>query len=167
MLFRRLEINDYNLGYLQLLEQLTNVGDIPYNEWTTRYKEIQNNPCIQIWVMVDTVECQNTFGTAEPELAATPFGVALHGTNTIIATGTIILEPKFIHNNGTVGHIEDIVVDKDKNGLGIGKKLIDELVNIAINNGCYKVILNCSETNIGFYEKAGFKTKDRQMALYF
>jgi glucosamine-phosphate N-acetyltransferase len=117
--------------------------------------------------MVDTVECQNTFGTAEPELAATPFGVALHGTNTIIATGTIILEPKFIHNNGTVGHIEDIVVDKDKNGLGIGKKLIDELVNIAINNGCYKVILNCSETNIGFYEKAGFKTKDRQMALYF
>lgn len=141
MLFRRLEINDYNLGYLQLLEQLTNVGDIPYNEWTTRYNEIQNNPCIQIWVMVDT--------------------------NTIIATGTIILEPKFIHNNGTVGHIEDIVVDKDKNGLGIGKKLIDELVNIARNNGCYKVILICSETNIGFYEKAGFKIRDKQMALYF
>ena len=167
MLFRKLEINDYNLGYLQLLEQLTSVGDIPYDEWTTRYNEIQDNPCIQIWVMVDTVKCQNTFGTAEPELAATPKGVALHGTNNIIATGTIILEPKFIHNNGTVGHIEDIVVDKDKNGLGIGKKLIDDLVNIAKNSGCYKVILNCSETNVGFYEKAGFKLKDRQMALYF
>jgi glucosamine-phosphate N-acetyltransferase len=141
MLFRQLEINDYNLGYLQLLEQLTNVGYIPYTEWTNRYKEIQNNPCIQIWVIVDT--------------------------NTIIATGTIIVEPKFIHNTGKVGHIEDIVVDKDKNGLGIGKKLIDDLVNICRNNGCYKVILNCSETNVGFYEKVGFKTKERQMALYF
>jgi glucosamine-phosphate N-acetyltransferase len=141
MLFRQLEINDYNLGYLKVLEQLTSVGDISYEEWTTRYNEIQNNPCIQVWVMVDT--------------------------NTIIATGTIILEPKFIHNTGKVGHIEDIVVDKDKNGLGIGKKLIDDLVNIARNNGCYKVILNCSEKNVGFYEKAGFKLKDKQMALYF
>jgi len=158
MLFRKLEINDYNLGYLQLLEQLTSVGDISYDEWTNRYKEIQNNPCIQIWVMVDTVKCQNTFGTAEP---------ALHGTNTIIATGTIIVEPKFIHNNGKVGHIEDIVVDRDKNGLGIGKKIIDDLVNIARNNGCYKVILNCSETSVGFYEKVGFKIKERQMAFYF
>jgi glucosamine-phosphate N-acetyltransferase len=150
MLFRRLEINDYNLGYLELLEQLTSVGDIPYDEWTTRYNEIHNNPCIEIWVLVDTIKCQQTFGT-----------------NTIIATGTIILEPKFIHNAGKVGHIEDIVVHKDKNGLGIGKKLIDDLVNICRSSGCYKVILNCSETNVGFYEKAGFKIKERQMALYF
>lgn len=141
MSFRRLEINDYNLGYLELLSQLTNVGDISINEWTNRYNELHNNPCVQIWVMVDD--------------------------NTIIASGTIILEPKFIHNCGKVGHIEDVVVHKDKHGLGIGKKLIDELVNIARDSGCYKVILNCSEKNIGFYEKSGFKLMERQMALYF
>jgi glucosamine-phosphate N-acetyltransferase len=88
-------------------------------------------------------------------------------TTNIIATGTIILEPKFIHNNGKVGHIEDIVVDREKHGLGIGKKLIDDLVIICRNSGCYKVILNCSETKAGFYEKSGFKIKERQMALYF
>ncbi len=141
MLFRRLEENDYNLGYLELLEQLTTVGDIPYDEWINRYNQIHNNTCIQIWVMV----CNDD----------------------IIATGTIIIEHKFIHNCGKVGHIEDIVVHKDKHGLGIGKKIIDELVNIARNNGCYKVILNTSEKNVGFYEKSGFKLMERQMALYF
>lgn len=141
MLFRILEVNDYNLGYLELLSQLTTVGDISMEQWTTRYNQIHNNTYIQIWVMV----CNDV----------------------IIATGTIIIEPKFIHNCGKVGHIEDIVVHKDKHGLGIGKKIIDELVNIARNSGCYKVILNTSEKNVGFYEKSGFKLMERQMALYF
>jgi glucosamine-phosphate N-acetyltransferase len=141
MIFRRLEKDDFNLGYLQLLEQLTHVGSISIEDWNNRYDEIKNNSCIQIWVILDK--------------------------DTIIATGTIILEPKFIHNIGRVGHIEDIVVHRDKNGLGIGKKLIDDLVNIARNSGCYKVILNCSDKNIGFYEKVGFTLKERQMAHYF
>jgi glucosamine-phosphate N-acetyltransferase len=141
MTLRLLEQNDYNLGYLTLLEQLTDVGKVPIDKWNNRYNEIKNNPCIQIWVMVEN--------------------------NNIVASGTIILEPKFIHNNGRVAHIEDVVVDKHKHGLGIGKKLLDSLVNIAKNNGCYKVILNCSNKNIGFYEKLGFVQKEIQMAHYF
>ena len=141
MIFRKLEKEDYNLGYLSLLEQLTHVGDISVEDWNNRYEEIQSNSCIQIWVIVDK--------------------------DSIIATGTIIIEPKFTHNIGRVGHIEDIVVHKDKHGLGFGKKIIDDLVNIARNSGCYKVILNCSDKNIGFYEKVGFTLKERQMAHYF
>jgi glucosamine-phosphate N-acetyltransferase len=141
MTLRLLEQNDYNLGYLALIEQLTNVGKITIDEWNNRYHEIKNNSCIQIWVIVEN--------------------------HTIIASGTLILEPKFIHNNGKVAHIEDIVVDKSKQGLGIGKKLLDALVNVAKNNECYKVILNCSNKNIGFYEKLGFIPKEIQMAHYF
>lgn len=29
----------------------------------------------------------------------------------IIATGTLVIEKKFTHNTGKVGHIEDVVVD--------------------------------------------------------
>jgi len=32
--------------------------------------------------------------------------------------------------------------------------------------GCYKVILDCAEKNIGFYEKCGFKRKEVTMAWY-
>lgn len=32
--------------------------------------------------------------------------------------------------------------------------------------GCYKVILDCSEDNVRFYERCGFVRKEVQMAAY-
>ena len=40
------------------------------------------------------------------------------------------------------------------------------LTELAIAAGCYKSILNCSEKNIGFYEKCGYKFKEVSMAKY-
>ena len=60
-----------------------------------------------------------------------------------------------------------IVVDKNKRGLGLGFKIIKYLTDIAKEEKCYKVILNCSEENVTFYEKCGFKQKSKQMSLYF
>lgn len=37
---------------------------------------------------------------------------------------------------------------------------------IAVVKGCYKVILDCKESNMGFYEINGFVPKERQMAWY-
>lgn len=31
---------------------------------------------------------------------------------------------------------------------------------------CHAVILDCADNNVAFYEKVGFKPKERQMALY-
>lgn len=33
--------------------------------------------------------------------------------------------------------------------------------------GCYKVILDCSEGNVGFYERCGLVRKEVQMVKYF
>ena len=33
--------------------------------------------------------------------------------------------------------------------------------------GCYKVILDCSEGNVPFYERCGFQRKEVQMAVHF
>ena len=46
---------------------------------------------------------------------------------------------------------------------GLGKMLIEKLKDLAVEKGCYKTILNCSEDNIGFYEKCGFYQKEVQM----
>jgi glucosamine-phosphate N-acetyltransferase len=86
--------------------------------------------------------------------------------NKILASGTIFIEHKIIRNCGKVGHIEDIVVDKSLNGLGMGKKLIEKLKNHAKQNGCYKIILDCRKDIIAFYEKCGFSKKEEQMVLY-
>lgn len=32
--------------------------------------------------------------------------------------------------------------------------------------GCYKIILDCSQKNIPFYEKCGFSHKEYEMVLY-
>ena len=39
----------------------------------------------------------------------------------IVAAGTLMIEYKFIHNCGHIGHIEDIVVDKEERGKNLGK----------------------------------------------
>ncbi|GAB2215003.1 hypothetical protein Droror1_Dr00019375 [Drosera rotundifolia] len=85
----------------------------------------------------------------------------------IVATGSVFIEKKFIRSCANVGHIEDVVVDASVRGLHLGKKIIDFLMKHAESKGCYKVILDCKEENIPFYEKCGFKPKEVQMVKYF
>ena len=47
----------------------------------------------------------------------------------------------------------------------LGKTLIDYLVNVARQKGVYKVILNCSKTNVEFYEKCGFHNSNVEMRI--
>lgn len=85
----------------------------------------------------------------------------------IISCGTILIETKLLHNLGKVGHIEDVITDFQFRGQGLGKKIIESLVNYGRQQGCYKIILNCTNNNILFYEKCGFTRKENQMSLYF
>ena len=66
----------------------------------------------------------------------------------MIAHGAVILEQKYIHGGASAGHIEDIVVDPDVRGGGVGKKLVVGLRDLAIGLGAYKVNLGCKEDRI-------------------
>ncbi|KAF6250858.1 hypothetical protein COO60DRAFT_1464780 [Scenedesmus sp. NREL 46B-D3] len=81
----------------------------------------------------------------------------------LLGTASLIIERKFIHSCGKVGHIEDVVVDAAARGHKVGQRLIDELVCVAKQRGCYKVILDCAEHNIPLYEKCGLSRKEVQM----
>jgi glucosamine-phosphate N-acetyltransferase len=50
---------------------------------------------------------------------------------------------------------------------GFGKLLVKKCIEHAKEMNCYKIILNCNENNMIFYEKQGFQKKENQMALYF
>ena len=75
----------------------------------------------------------------------------------IVGSATLLLETKFIHEGGIVGHIEDVVVNKNHQGQKIGEKIIRHLLEEAKRKGCYKTILDCADEVKPFYEKLGFK----------
>ncbi len=85
----------------------------------------------------------------------------------VIGMITLLVEPKFIHDCGYLGHIDDVVVRKDYKGQGIGKELVKKAIKQAKKSGCYRVILNCLDANMKFYEKFGFQKRENEMALEF
>jgi glucosamine-phosphate N-acetyltransferase len=139
--FRRIETSDYYKDYLLLLEQLTIVEKekINYEQFKNFVESLSNNHIIII---------------------------VIEDNNKTIGAGTLLIENKIIHNMGSVGHIEGLIIHNNYRKLGLGKKIIDELVNISIKANCYKTILDCSEKNSNFYEKLGFSKKEIQMVKY-
>ena len=123
--------------YISLLSELTHVGKI--ENATSIYEEIDK--CHNIIIFVYVID------------------------EKIVGGATVIIEQKFIHGGKKVGHIEDVVVKKDHRGNGIGQELINKCVQVSDANNCYKVILDCDESNISFYTKNGFKEKGVCMRL--
>lgn len=102
------------------------------------------------------------------EMGCIIVGIINHSSSfEIIASGTIIIEPKIIRGGRNVGHIEDIVVSKEMRGKEISQKILDMLKLIAREKNCYKVILDCNEEVKKVYIKNGFNVKGLQMAEYF
>lgn len=133
VIIRNLEENDLTNGFLDTLKSLTVVGTIPEDVAKQRFSEIMSDPNYIIKV-------------AEID-------------GKIVGSTTLFIELKFIHELGKVGHIEDVVTDKNFQGLGIGKKIILSLLEEAEKKGCYKTILDCDDEVIPFYEKINFEGK--------
>ena len=82
--------------------------------------------------------------------------------DTLLATGTILYEQKFIHNLAIYAHVEDVCVRPSHRGLGLGKRLIQHLMDVA--STCHKINLNCADTLIPLYKSCGFERKGNQMS---
>ncbi|XOU93913.1 MAG: GNAT family N-acetyltransferase [Candidatus Kerfeldbacteria bacterium] len=91
--------------------------------------------------------------------------VAINEDEQVIGLTTLLIERKFIHEFGKLGHIEDVVVREGFEGNGIGGALIEKAKKVAKKEDCYRIVLNCSDDNIKFYEKYGYKKKENEMAL--
>jgi glucosamine-phosphate N-acetyltransferase len=92
--------------------------------------------------------------------------VILDENERVATTGTLLLERKFLRAAAIAGHIEDIAVRPDQQGKGLGRLLIEALTGIAQRQGCYKVILDCEERNVPFYEKCAYERAGVEMKKY-
>lgn len=134
-------VEEGDVGVLALLAQLTDVSVTTPAAFAQRVRELDSGP-------------EHVF-------------VVVGEGGALLATATLLLERKIAHGCGLCAHVEDVVVDEAARGRGIGRMLVEELVEKARRAGCYKVILNCSRGNAGFYEACGFARREQQMALYF
>ena len=83
----------------------------------------------------------------------------------VAGTASLFIEPKFIHSGGIVGHIEDVAVHTAYQHHGIGGALVGHLLTVCRDAGCYKVILDCDEQVIPFYEKLGFRRWEHALRI--
>jgi glucosamine-phosphate N-acetyltransferase len=85
----------------------------------------------------------------------------------VVGMITVLIEQKLTNGGKCVAHVEDVVVDNQHRGLGIGKSMIQFAVGYAQGKNCYKIILNCREDLREFYQKEGFIKHSEGMAIYF
>jgi len=130
--------------YLLLLSKLTSTNLLENEMFRTNIERIHKMGTIIVGVVYDSL---NNFE--------------------IVASGTVIIEPKIIRGCKSVGHIEDIVVADHMRGQGISQKVLEMLKKIARDQNCYKVILDCDNDVKNVYIKNGFDVKGVQMAQYF
>ncbi len=131
VIVRELQKEDLFNGFLTSLDSLRQASNIEKNIAEKIFEKIYNNP-------------DHIIAVAEKD-------------QRVVGSATLLLETKFIHNGGVVGHIEDVVVDKNFQGQKIGEKIIKYLLDVAKNQGCYKTILDCTDEVKPFYEKLGFR----------
>jgi len=140
---RELEKKDLgpSLGFLETLSNLAKVGDLSRNKAEEVLEKIikQDSQIL----------------------------IAVADDGQIIGSTTLMLEQKFLRGGKLAGHIEDVVTRKGYQGMGIASALIKKAVQIAKDSGCYKLILDCDDSLIPFYQKFGFKENENCMKIYF
>ena len=122
-----LQLKDYKI-YLNLLNQFRDIQEMSFDEFEKIYNSVNKTTNIYVYKENDT----------------------------IIGCISLIIEQKFINNNGRVCHIEDLVIHKEHRKQCIGSAMLSFAKKEAKKVGCYKVILNCDVAFVDFYKKNDF-----------
>ncbi|ESN94236.1 hypothetical protein HELRODRAFT_68685 [Helobdella robusta] len=142
---RPLSADDFAKGcYLDLLKQPNLVGQIFTETILSRFNLMKSTPSTYFIFVIEDLEKQK-----------------------IVASATVVVERKFIHECSSRGRIEDVVVDEGYRGLQLGKLLVVVGEFLSKKLGCYKTSLECSDGKVEFYEKVGFKIDGKHMVKRF
>ena len=150
-------------GLMDLLNTYSNYIDKIKNRYLLLLSELTSTNYIENYLFNKNVEKIHDFGI----IIVGYIGDPLNDEFEIIASGTIIIEPKIIRDGKNVGHIEDIVVSRLYRKHGLSQQILNMLKEYARENNCYKIILDCDDNVKNVYIKNGFHVKGLQMAEYF
>lgn len=136
-----MQIEHLQQGFLEALDSLVeNTSRLDKAKSEEIFREINSNPLHRIYVALKH-----------------------ENKSLIVGTITLLVEPKFIFSGDRVGHIEDVSIKKGYQKLGIGSMLVRHAIAAAKRMGCVKIVLDCSDETMYFYEKLGFTYQDNCM----
>ncbi|KAK4297527.1 hypothetical protein Pmani_030064 [Petrolisthes manimaculis] len=147
LLVRPLCKADYDRGFLQLLAQLTKVGDISREKFEERFDTMRRCGGHYYVTVIEDLTCGK-----------------------IIASATLACELKFIRDCAKRGRLEDVVVSDEYRGRQLGKLIVTTINLLAKKAGCYKLGLDCKDEMKAFYSSLGYvseKGNDNTMIIRF
>lgn len=133
LVLRPLRRDDYERGYMQLLSQLTEVGQVSRELFEKRFDSMKACPGTYYICVVEDVN-----------------------KSKVIASLTLVYEQKFIREASARGRVEDMVVDEQCRGKKLSKLLLDVICQMCQLVGCYKVSLECKDHLRNHYSQFGF-----------
>nr|AXS01264.1 acetyltransferase [uncultured bacterium] len=83
----------------------------------------------------------------------------------IIAACYICIIPNFTRNGRSIGLIENVITSKEYRKKGIGKKIMENAIQYAKEQNCYKVLLQSGNERTDaheFYESLGFNGESKK-----
>jgi len=138
----------YKTQYLDLIEELINIKRDVSDEYFNYFLENTNKYGNKIYLAKLTSVCETN--------GCETSGCETNGCDDkIVGTIKIFTEPKTYDN---VGHIEDVVVNKEYRNNGIASVLLQHVITEFQLTNCYKVVLNCKPELIPFYTKIPITT---------
>lgn len=144
---RPLSKADYDRGFLQLLAQLTKVGEISREKFEERFELMRRSPGHYYVTVVEDMD-----------------------QGKVIASATLACELKFIRGCATRGRLEDVVVSDQYRGKQLGKLIVTTINLLARHVGCYKLGLDCTDSMKAFYSSLGYASEpgnDNTMIIRF
>lgn len=148
LIARPLKKDDFAHGYLDLLKELTVVGEISKDQFEKRFNEMKEINRINDHYLVVVIEDQST--------------------EKVVGASTLYLELKFIHNCSTRARLEDVAVLKSYRGKKIGEIVVSVIVSLANEiYKCYKISLDCSDDLKKFYAKNNFEYSCNMLTIRF
>ena len=126
------------------------------------YKDIES-----VWELLNQLMFVDT-SLIDTELAWKKFnnhGIVVEVDDKIVGFGCLVVEYKI--RGYTSGHIEDVVIDEEWRGKGVGEKLVKALCDKAEEHNCYRVSLFCRKELVSFYNKNGFEVNNVVMKKFF
>nr|CAG4648311.1 EOG090X0FKI [Moina brachiata] len=133
LVVRPLYASDYDRGFLDLLKELTEVGDISKEKFLDQFNNMKScEDTYYCTVIVDTIK------------------------DRVVGAATLLLERKFIRNCSKRARLEDVVVSPNYRGKQLGKCIVEILTNLGKALGAYKMTLDCRDPMIPFYESLGY-----------
>jgi len=140
-------------------------------EWSEKYYKIRNLQITDKDILQNLISqlagYRRPMGDEEWEkvferLDHTGLNILIESDGVAVAYGRLLVEPKLYD---PLGHIEDVVVNSEYRGKWYGKIVIETLVRLSKEKGCYKTVLDCLPKNIAFYKVCGFSKEGSEMVL--